>query len=104
MTSEQNLAFQEMLEGIGKGIGNTVAHEIGHQFMLDSMDCNRPANFEYQGQPAGPPCSGPAPENFKNLYEYYKSAKYSDVGPPLQWTPEDATKLWNMFLKKREAQ
>ena len=88
MTADQKAAFDKLLDGLGKGIGNTAAHEIGHQFNLPYMDCDSPPNNSYEGQPAGPTCPGPG--DHKLLYQYFKSEEpmFSKIGLPLHWSPE----------------
>jgi len=34
--------FAGLLTAVGKGVGNTAAHEVGHQFQLPNMDCSGP--------------------------------------------------------------
>jgi hypothetical protein len=101
MTPTQSSAFQSMLVGLGMGIGNSAAHEIGHQFSLPYMDCDKPADpTTTPPTPAARTCPGTAPHN--TLYEYYDSSvpQFSFIGPPLQWNIADAIILALKLLKK----
>jgi hypothetical protein len=99
-TPQQAAAFQQLLVAAGTDIGNTIAHEVGHQFSLPLMDCDLPADYNGGQNAAGPPCPGPVPHN--TFYEYYgqQGPSFLDIGPPLQWTPDDITNLSQQFLKK----
>ena len=89
MTPDQKAAFDLLLLGIGKGIGNAVAHEIGHQFKLPDLNC---------GTPGFPSC----PEPPDDLYEYYDN--FTNDGPPLHFTSRDAEELRKKLLKIRTPQ
>jgi hypothetical protein len=101
MTPQQAAAFRQMLIGIGKGIGNVVAHEIGHQYSLPFMDCDDPGDSTLSPpRPAGPPCPADPPHNI--LYEYYQAGPptFLDAGLPLKWSPPTTTSLRKEFLTK----
>ena len=101
MTPTQASAFLSLLKGIGIGIGNQAAHEVGHQFTLPLTDCDSPADpLAVPPSPAGPACTGTV--SHKYLYEYYKSSTtdFSYVGPPLAWTDEDKAALTQKLLNK----
>lgn len=101
MTSTQSSAFQAMLVGIGRGIGNIAAHELGHQFGLTYMDCDKPADSSTSPPtPAGPACPEGGPHN--NLYEYYSDSlpQYSYVGAPLHWASADDELLSKKLVKR----
>jgi hypothetical protein len=85
----QQTAFQNLLVAIGIGVGNTAAHELGHQFQLTDMDCN--------GQGG---CSGPAPADL--YYEDYTADPpfYTVIGPPLRWSTNDMKILNELLFKK----
>ena len=85
MTEDQARVFQVLLERIGNGIGNSVAHEIGHMLSLPNIHCGIQGN---------PPCG---PDNSP----YYESSE-SFSAPPLRWTPQDAEELQKKLLKPRE--
>ena len=91
MTSANATAprYQNLMIAIGKSLGNTAAHELGHQFALAHMDCD---------EPSGSPCPGSGPHG--DLYEYWTSAasQFSDIGPPLQWTSDNASALTKELL------
>ena len=92
MTEDQDRAFKDLLDGLGKGIGNAVAHEIGHQFKLPDMNC---------GIGSAPPCPGPPGD----LYESAQGAtQFGNAGPPLHWTSRDAEELRKKLLKMRNPQ
>jgi hypothetical protein len=84
--------FAKLAAAIGRGIGNTAAHETGHQIAfsaaLPGMDCGpgstsgrtcEGANSVYEAQEAGP-------WNYLNNYS-----------PPIQWEPTDLNILQNYF-------
>jgi hypothetical protein len=111
LTPQQASQFWSIVTAAGVAIGNTAAHEIGHQLQLPGMDCGLPANYDNQGNAAGPSCPvGVTPDLF---YEYWEGINgwppyvapggagdhYLDVGPPLQWTSQDASTLFKLLLK-----
>jgi hypothetical protein len=84
----------------GRGIGNTAAHELGHQFQLPDMECGGP----------NAPCPGTGTPS--NLYEYFSckgyppsqasdgaQSVYLHIGAPLQWTSDDAKALTQKLLR-----
>ena len=50
-TPAQQSAFQQLLTAIGTGVGNTAAHEIGHQLRLPDMDSNQSGRPDCPGPP-----------------------------------------------------
>lgn len=111
LTPTQQTQFSSIVKAIGIGIGNSTAHETGHQFSLPQMDCDRPPNQDYQGEPAGPPCPGNGVHDL--FYEFWTGNgeppyvdssgaqdHYLYSGPPLTWTSQDAASLVQLFLKK----
>jgi hypothetical protein len=81
---------QGLLTAIGIGIGNTAAHELGHQFQLPDMDCHNCAL---------PPDKNPDPAF---LYEYWQqeAPMYLDIGAPLTWDTNDIPVLNQQLFKK----
>jgi hypothetical protein len=86
----------------GKGIGNTAAHEIGHQLHLPYMDCGK------SGYPACPGSDAPY-----LYYEYFSCSgyppsqssspaqvQYLDIGTPLHWGDAAASSLQQKLLEK----
>lgn len=90
-TSSQQVALQQLLTAIGRGVGNTAAHEMGHQFRLPDIDCDR------LGRPS---CPGPGDSTL--LYEYYaaEAPSFLDVGSPLKWDNNDTNALNQQLFKK----
>jgi regulation of enolase protein 1 (concanavalin A-like superfamily) len=100
-STDQLQNFTSIVSAIGIQIGNTSAHEIGHQFLLPDLDCGT----------SGKPCPvGPIPSYF---YEYYSCSGYPpsqsasgaqggylNIGSPMQWTSDDSKVLTNKLLKK----
>jgi len=94
--------FLKIMGATGRGIGNTAAHEIGHQFELPNMHCGTPDQL----------CIGTGPQS--NFYEYYSSdgrveqnngsyigaGGYLYVGAPLQWSLDDKIYLQQKLLSK----
>lgn len=92
-TSAQKTAFQNLLSAIGKGIGNTAAHELGHQFQLPDMDCE---TSEQPNLPCNPPLGG----NIDLLYESEQSAAFFlDIGGDLTWDLTDKPILTQELFK-----
>jgi hypothetical protein len=98
---DQTSNFLTILTSTARGIGNTAAHEIGHQFQLPDMECGTSQN----------PCPGTGTAS--NFYEYYSCSGYPpsqassgaqsiylSIGPPLRWTSADANSLSQKLLKK----
>lgn len=88
VTNQQKTNFQNLLVAIGIGLGNTAAHELGHQLELKDMDCNggggctpAPADLYYEDFTLDPP--------FFRL-----------IGDPLRWTVNDLQSLNTQLLKK----
>jgi hypothetical protein len=94
-TAAQRATFEALLRAIGIGIGNTAAHEIGHQLGLPHMDCDKGGLFPDCSQPTKHP--DPA-----FLYEYWQqeAPMYLDIGDPLGWDTVDAPVLSDQLLKK----
>jgi hypothetical protein len=92
-TMGQNADFQQLLTAIGDGIGNTAAHELGHQLRLPDMDCDGPGHTS---------CPGPPPSAPWFFYEYYSDGPplYLNIGYPLRWDNNDTNALNQQFLKK----
>jgi hypothetical protein len=95
----QQADFLQIMGATGTGIGNTAAHEIGHQFSLPNMDCGT----------TDQPCVGTGPQS--NFYDYYSASGYPPsqassgaqsiylyIGPPLKWSSDDANALQQMLL------
>jgi hypothetical protein len=85
--------FQTVLRALGRGVGNTAAHELGHQLSLPNMDCGHVTDV-----PSPQPCDG----NYNFVYNFFNgyggaqipsdpnsvgaSFKYVDVpGFPIRW-------------------
>ena len=84
-TQAQLSQFNSLIPAIGKGVGNTAAHELGHQFALPNMHCDEPNS--------PPPCPP------GTLYETeFSSADVLYIGSPLQWTADDASALTKTLL------
>jgi len=104
LSSTQQTQFLSIVKATGVGLGNVTAHEVGHQFSLPQMDCDRPANLAYQGPPAGPPCPGTGTHDL--FYEYFSSAgtpgtgqdQYLFSGSPMTWTSQDMAYFSQVFL------
>jgi len=92
----QTSAFEALLSAIGKGIGNDSAHELGHQFQLPDMDCDK------TGMPDCPAPGNGNPSTPWLLYEYYQDEEptYLDSGSPLQWDTNDQPLLKQLGLGK----
>ena len=101
--------FLSLMNAIGIGTGNVAVHETGHQFSLPQMDCDRPAGTN--GSPAGPVCPGNGTHDL--FYEFWSGNglppqvapsgagdSYLYPGPPMTWTNQDLTKLFQTFLKQ----
>jgi hypothetical protein len=76
-TSANNSAFAQLLQGIGRGIGNAAAHELGHhvQYTFNvNMDC-----------PTILPCAGNGGVVFERDGGY--SQEYKSIYPAIQWQP-----------------
>jgi hypothetical protein len=89
-------SFASLMKAVGEGIGNTAAHEIGHQFLDDSLPCgmNDDPNLKgvYNGGSAD---AGDDP------------SMYTGVGPngqPLSWSPTTAFCLAQMILDQTPLQ
>jgi hypothetical protein len=91
--------FQKLVIGIGKGIGNTAAHETGHQlsfqvykFPLTNIDCGTDTQ----------PCEG----NIDSVYEFYKSDDWDYVGwqPPIHWQSSNQCNLVKYLLNSNSCQ
>lgn len=86
--------FQKLAAAIGRGIGNTAAHETGHQISFDSrfrlpgLDCG-------PGSPEGKACDG----GLNSVYEAAEAGgwNYIDWNPPIDWELDDKTALQNYF-------
>jgi hypothetical protein len=91
MTPAQAVAWQNLLAGTGIGIGNIAAHELGHQFELPFIDCNKSGKL---------PCPGGVSPNL--YYEYYQEGlpDFSDIGSPLQWTTNSISCINQQLLTK----
>jgi uncharacterized protein YjdB len=91
MTPAQAVAWQNLLAGTGIGIGNIAAHELGHQFELPFIDCNKSGSL---------PCPGGVSPNL--YYEYYQEGlpDFSDIGSPLQWTTNSISCINQQLLTK----
>src|SRR5205823_12520380 len=63
LSNQQISQFRAISGAIGIGLGNTAAHEIGHQYNLPQMDCDGPQ---------GPPCPGGGPHDL--LHEFYNAS------------------------------
>lgn len=83
----------KLMDAIGRGIGNTAAHETGHQFMLTvgmlmpDMECG----------PGGPkPCY----DDINSVYEAATQGEWEyldNFSPPIHWDPDDVTNLQKYF-------
>jgi len=94
-TSPQQTAFVQLLSAIGRGIGNIAAHELGHQFQLPDMDCDKTSAY--------PSCPGPPPSDPAFFYEYWEAVagpKFLNAGKPLQWDSTDLTRLNQQLFNK----
>jgi hypothetical protein len=83
--------FANVLWSTGEGIGNTAAHEIAHQFLLETCGMNDDPSLVgvYNGGSAD---AGDDP------------SMYTGIGPngqPLHWSPNTAICLVNMILKNK---
>jgi hypothetical protein len=67
-----------VMVAIGKGIGNTAAHEMSHQLVLPLEDCDKVGSSA---------CPGTGPHSY--FYEYFADspATFSYIGSPLDWAP-----------------
>lgn len=95
-------SFLNLMTAAGVGIGNTAAHEIGHQFSLPYMDCGiygHPAcpgsdppylHYEYGSCSGFPPSQSSMPSQ----------VQYLDVGAPLHWGDPAAANLQRQLLGK----
>lgn len=92
LSSAQQSQFTAIMGAIGIAIGNTGAHELGHQFNLPQMDCDAPARIA---------CPGSGPHDL--LYEFYLGSGLPNGGRDryltngLTWTIDDATNLTRAF-------
>ena len=78
-TSADNSAFAQLLQGIGRGIGNAAAHELGHHVEYTftiNMDC--PTKY-------GLPCAGNDGVVFERDGGY--SQEYKSTYPAIKWQP-----------------
>jgi hypothetical protein len=89
-TPSQQTAFKKLLKAIGIGIGNTAAHEIGHQLELPDMDCDKPGNNS--------DCDIPVGFNYEDYLG--ESTSFFDIGSPMHWTANDLKKLNQVLLQK----
>jgi hypothetical protein len=78
-TNTDNSAFVQLLQGIGRGIGNAAAHELGHHFEYTftiNMDC--PTKYDL-------PCAGNNGVVFERDGGYFEEYRYTY--PNIQWQP-----------------
>jgi hypothetical protein len=74
--------FDQLIPKIGIAIGNSAAHELGHQFALENMDC---------------PTQHPCPAG--NFYEEsLNNGDFQYIGFPMQWTSTDSIFLMQELL------
>jgi predicted secreted protein len=100
-TPQDEADFESLMRAIGRGIGNTAAHEAGWQFALHYMDCG----------PHSAGATGPDPCQNGNdfIYEFFSGSgaqytgpgsggaqfKYTDVpGQVLHWAPDDVNAIY----------
>ena len=77
-TNADNQAFAQLLQAVGTGLGNSTAHELGHQMAYKVslvMDCNQPG--------ANRPCAN----GDNNVFELYGGSDwfYTHVFPAIHW-------------------
>ncbi|PYT87373.1 MAG: hypothetical protein DMG36_25440 [Acidobacteria bacterium] len=101
LSNQQVSQFFAIMGAIGTGLGNTAAHELGHQYKLPQMDCDDP-NHQ--------PCPGGGAHDF--LHEFYSASglplspsnpgggrdHYRTIG--LSWTVEDILSLTKALTNK----
>jgi hypothetical protein len=81
-TQSQQSRCNNLIPAIGKAIGNTAAHELGHQFRLRDMHfCVPTPNLTNS-------CQGDFYEA-DGLFD----GEFKFIGSPFQWTPRDKTTL-----------
>jgi hypothetical protein len=88
--------FNRLIQGIGIAIGNTAAHELGHQFNLEYIDCDGAGRL---------PCPVTAP-NKPFLWEYYTNGlpSFLYIGAPMNWLPSDIDALNKILVGVNGAQ
>jgi|SRR6266480_1428009 len=80
--NDDSKAFAQLLQAIGTGLGNSTAHELGHQMAYSvnnlNVDCNKTASS---------PCAG----GDNHVFELYGASNwfYTHVFPDIHWQNQD---------------